>query len=618
MKSSARKPLRLWPGVAIAILQVLVTFGIPVVALDNTLLRVLAGPACTLAVVLWWVVFSRAPWPERLGAVGLMVAALFATARIIDKSLATGAQGMLFPILAIPVLGFAFVVWAVATRRLSDGRRRATMVATILLACGVWALVKTGGFTASGFHNDLQWRWAKTPEERLLAKSGNELGALPRAGSVTEAPEKRLVAKAGSEPEEFPRVRAAVKTPEKRLVAKAGDAPEPLRSVAPDTIVEWPGFRGPRRDDIIPGVQITTDWTASPPIALWRRPIGPGWSSFAVHGGLLYTQEQRGPDEVVACYKLTTGEPVWAHRDLTRFWESNGGPGPRATPTLSDGRVYTFGGTGILNALNAVNGAVIWSRNTASDTGTKIPHWGFASSPLVVGDIVIIATAGQLAAYDLVTGAWRWSGPAHGVSYSSPHLLTIDGIQQVLLLSEAGATSVALADGTLLWEHPWPGHPIVQPALTEDGDVLMSVSDSSGTRRLAVGHGLGGWTIEERWTSIGLKPYFNDFVVHNGHAFGFDGSILACIDLKDGKRAWKGGRYGNGQLVLLSDQDVLLVLSEEGELALVKATPDQFTELARFPAIKGKTWNHPVLAGDVLLVRNGEEMAAFRLSLAAR
>jgi len=248
----------------------------------------------------------------------------------------------------------------------------------------------------------------------------------------------------------------------------------------------------------------------------------------------------------------------------------------------------------------------------------EIPHWGFASSPLVVDDLVIVATAGRLAAYDLATGAKRWTGPARGVSYSSPHLVTIDGVAQVLLLSEPGVTSVALADGTLLWEHPWPGYPIVQPALTADGDILISVSDSSGTRRLGVTRGPGGWTVQERWTSIALKPYFNDFVVHNGHAFGFDGSILACIDLKDGKRVWKGGRYGNGQLLLLADQDLLLVSSEEGELVLVGATPDQFTELARFPAIEGKTWNHPVLAGDVLLVRNGAEMAAFRLSLADR
>ena len=226
---------------------------------------------------------------------------------------------------------------------------------------------------------------------------------------------------------------------------------------------------------------------------------------------------------------------------------------------------------------------------------------------------VIVAVAGHLAAYDLATGAPRWPAPARGVSYSSPHLATIDGVAQVLLMSSVPAlASFAPADGKLLWEHAWQGYPIVQPAVMAGGDLLISITYSSGTRRLAVTRGPDGWTVQERWTSNGLKPYFNDFVVHKGHAYGFDGSILACIDLEDGKRKWKGGRYGNGQLVLLADQDVLLVLSEQGELALVRATPDQFTELAKFPAIDGKTWNHPVVASDVLLVRNGEEMVAFQ------
>jgi hypothetical protein len=180
---------------------------------------------------------------------------------------------------------------------------------------------------------------------------------------------------------------------------------------------------------------------------------------------------------------------------------------------------------------------------------------------------------------------------------------------------------VAPADGTVLWIHEWSPGPIVQPAMTADGDLLINAGDGiggPGTRRLHLTRAAGAWTVEERWTSNGLKPYFNDFVVHNRHAFGFDGNILASIDLENGRRTWKGGRFGNGQLVLLPDQDLLLVLSEEGELALVSATPDQFRELARFPALDAKTWNHPVLVGDVLLVRNGEEMAAFRLSLASR
>jgi outer membrane protein assembly factor BamB len=345
--------------------------------------------------------------------------------------------------------------------------------------------------------------------------------------------------------------------------------------------------------------------------------VGPGWSSFAVRGDLLYTQEQRGEDEVVACYSLTTGKPVWRHRDKARFWESNGGAGPRGTPTLGNGRVYTLGGTGIVNALDATTGAVVWSHDAASDTGAKTPTWGFSSSPLVVDDLVIVAASGSLVAYDVATGDRRWLGPSGGgASYSSPHLLTTDGVRQVLLLSAAGLTSVTPSDGKVLWQHAWKGYPIVQPALTADGDVLISVTDSSGTRRLAIAHGSSQWTVTERWTTDGLKPYFNDFVVHNGHAYGFDGRILACIDLEDGRRKWKGGRFGQGQLVLLPDQDLLLVLSEEGELGLVKATPDQFTEVARRPAVEGKTWNHPVLAGDALLVRNGEEMVAFRLSLA--
>ena len=328
----------------------------------------------------------------------------------------------------------------------------------------------------------------------------------------------------------------------------------------------------------------------------------------------------------MSCYNLHTGEPVWQHRDRARFWESVGGAGPRGTPTLHDGRVYTFGATGILNALDARDGSVVWSR--ASDTGRE-PTWGFSSSPLVIGDLVVVAATGTLAAYDAATGEPRWMGPEGKCCYSSPHLTTIDGVPQILLMNGAGVVSVDPSGGKVLWQHEYAGDGIVQPALTEDGDLLIGgpgMSGSTGLRRLAVARAPGewtaergpaGWIVEERWTSSGLKPFFGDFVVHEGHAYGFDGRILACIGLDDGKRKWKGGRYGDGQLVLLADQDLLLVVSEKGELALVDATPGQFTERARHPAIEGKTWNHPALVGDILLVRNGEEMAAFRLSLAA-
>jgi outer membrane protein assembly factor BamB len=588
--------------VVLAILLCLLKFVLPVVAPDALIYSVLGGVACGAAIGLWWLLFSRAVWSERLGAIALIILGLYAARLFIHMSIATGAMGYLYPFLAIPVVSLALVTGAVATYRLAEGPRRATLAATILAACGAMALIRTGGFTAS-FQNDIHFRWTKTPEERLLAQAGIEPPATPTVPAAAVTPEKVSVAPAAVEPAKLPVPSPATVPP---APAKAATGPE------------WPGFRGPLRDSVIRGVRINTNWSAAPPVQLWRRSVGPGWSSFAVHGDLIYTQEQRGPDEVVACYRLNTGKPVWAHRDAARFYESNGGPGPRGTPTLSNGRVYTFGATGIVNALNSADGAVLWSRNAASETGAKTPDWGFASSPLVVDDTVLVAASGDVVAYDAATGTRRWTGPARGVSYSSPHLATIDGVKQVLVLSSVGLASFALADGALLWEHSWKGYPITQPALTADGNVLISVTDSSGTRRLAPAHGAGGWSVEERWTSNGLKPYFNDFVVHNGHAFGFDGSILSCIDLADGKRKWKGGRYGNGQLVLLADQDVLLVLSELGELALVGATPDQFSELARFPAIEGKTWNHPVLVGNVLLVRNGEEMAAFRLALAGQ
>ncbi len=611
----SQKPLRVWPGVvAVAILCLL--WLVPFVVPGTAMIRMMGGLTCGLAVLVWWLFFSRAPWVERVGAVVLAVVALVATKRLVHESIAGGGMGMLIYIYAVPVVSLALVVWAVASRRLSLSGvpRRASLVVAILLACGVFTLLRTGGISGEG-DSDIHWRWTPTAEERLLAQAGNEKETVAPSSIPVTAPAETPSPTPASE-------QLASPTP------AAADASSPEKSSADSeaatTGANWSGFRGPRRDGVIHsvgGVRIQTDWSQSKPVEMWRKPIGPGWSSFAVRGNFIYTQEQRGNDEIVACYNLATGEPVWRHRDAARFYESNAGAGPRATPTLSNGRVYTFGATGILNALNARDGSVVWSRNAASDTKTKIPAWGFASSPLVVGNVVVVAASGVLAAYDAATGQPRWQGPADKGGYSSPQLVTINGVAQILLLNGEGATSVAPADGKLLWKHEWPGDGIVQPVVIAGSDVLIGSGSGMtgvGLRRIAVALGDAGWSIQERWTSNGLKPYYNDFVVHKGNAFGFDGGILACVGLEDGKRKWKGGRYGHGQAIVLPDQDMLLVLSEEGDLALVKATPDQFTELARFKAIEGKTWNHPVLVGDQLLVRNGEEMAAFRLSLVSR
>ncbi|MGH9908784.1 MAG: PQQ-binding-like beta-propeller repeat protein [Pyrinomonadaceae bacterium] len=576
-RPTPRKSLRLWPGVVIVILQWLAWFVVPLFGTQGLGYGMLGGALFALALIVWWLFFSRAPWVERVGFLVLTVVALIATKRVVHESIAGGGMGYLLYVLSIPIMSLALVAWAVGSRRLSTRPRRVAMVATILLACGLFTLVRTGGATGE-FDNDLHLRWTKTPEQQFLAQTGDEAPAAPATLRMTTA--------AGTE-------------------------------------ADWPGFRGPQRDGITRGLQIKTDWSASPPVQMWRRPIGPGWSSFAVQRGRVYTQEQRGSEEIVACYDVNTGKLVWKHGDAARFYESTGGPGPRATPTLSNGRVYTLGATGILNVLNADTGAVVWSRNAVSDTGAKIPGWGISGSPLITNDLVIVAASANLAAYDIANGNLRWRGPTgRGQSYSSPQLFTIDGVPQVVLMSATGVTSVTPADGKPLWDYSWQSDTrIMQPAMTADGDLLMTIGDGmggGGLRRIAVKQGSNGWTIEERWTSEDLNANFNDFVVHEGHVYGFDYSNVACIDVKDGKSKWKGAKYGYGQLVLLSDSDALVVLGEKGELALVKATPDQFTELARIPAIEGKTWNHPVVADDLLLVRNDHEMAAFRLSLANR
>lgn len=566
-EATLQHTLRLWPGVMAAIFMLFIRFVLPTLTPETPESGVLGAFLCSLLIIVWWAFFSRAPRTERLIAVVFIIATFIITPYMLHESIVTSMMGMMFPIFSLPTLSLAFVIWAVASRHMPSSLQRTTMIATIVLASCAWALVKTGGFDGNLQH-DFSWRWADTHEDRLLAQTSD---ASMANTSV---------------------------------------------AIAANTEADWPGFRGPNRDGIIRGIQIETNWSASPPTELWRHLIGPGWSSFAVHGDLLYTQEQRGDDEVVACYTLTTGEPVWKHRDPARFWEANAGAGPRATPTLKNGRVYTLGATGILNVLNATDGTVIWSRNAVTDTQAKIPGWGIASSPLVVNDLVIVATNGALVAYDINTGTPRWFGPKEGYGYSSPHLLTFDGITHIVLSRGDRITSVSPTDGKLLWEHPLPsGTSIVQPAQTPNGDLLLSDGEKSGMRRISILHTANEWTTEERWETNRLKPYFSDFVIHNDHAYGFDGNILACIDIATGKRKWKGGRYGQGQLILLADQNILLVLSEHGELKLVSATADQFTELAHSSALEGKTWNHPVLIGNTLLVRNGEEMVAFKLTL---
>lgn len=564
---SIDKRIRLWPGILIVVLQWLIRYGLPVVAPGAVPIAVLGGAALGIVLLAWWAFFSRAPRNERWVAIVLMVAALYVTSLFIHISIATGAQGYMFILFSIPVLSLVFVAWAVITRNLSTGIRWITMIAAIIIATGTWTLVRNDGITGD-FNLMLSWRWSETQEERSL-----EQGAYAQVESAG-------------------------------IPVLLEEKPE------------WPGFRGPQRNNTIPGLRIETDWSSNAPKELWRTPVGPGCSSFAVSGDFIFTQEQRGEDEAVACYSARTGQLVWLHRYPARFWDSHAGAGPRSTPAIHDHFICTLGATGILNMLDARDGSVIWTRDIVKETGNAHSGWGCSSSPLIVDSLVIVGAIGQLVSYDLASGEVVWTGPDGGDSYSSPHLLTLAGITQVLMMSAEGITSIAPADGRQLWKYRWPGESrIVQPALTGDGDLVVCSSDGMAIRRIGVRHEAGNWSFEEKWTTAQMKPNFNDLVVHKGHAYGFNGSMLVCIDLETGERDWRGGRYG-GQLMVLAEQDLLLVLSETGEVALVEAKHDKFNELASMDAIEGKTWNHPVVTGDVLLVRNTQEMAAFRIARA--
>jgi outer membrane protein assembly factor BamB len=387
---------------------------------------------------------------------------------------------------------------------------------------------------------------------------------------------------------------------------------------------DWPEFRGPNRDGVIAGVHVPTDWGTAPPRPLWRQRVGPAWSSVIVVGERLYTQEQRDKQEAVVCYEAATGKELWAHEDATRFWDTVSGAGPRATPTFANGRVYTLGGTGVLNCLDAATGKCYWTHDLKTDAGATPPLWGFAGSPLVADGNVIVFAGGKgdrtLLAYRADSGEPAWAAPAGEGSYSSPQLVTLAGKRQCLLLSDGGLTAVDPQTGTVLWKYgrAMPGAPrTAQAHVVGATEVLVPTLAGPGLERISVTLDGDTWKVERLGESTALKPEFPDVVVYEGHVYGFDLNQFCCVDLATGKRCWRGGRYGRGEVMLLPGQALLLVVSETGELVLLAANPQRQEELGRFQALNGKTWNHPVVAHGRLYVRNAEEMACYDLQPAA-
>ena len=568
--------IRLWPALLLTAVGAFCVFGLPLLFTRTIVhfMGMMGGPVlCAVGLLAWWAFGSRVRGTYRWLPVVLFLAG------------AVGVPVLLHPpevaplavVYGVSSVALLWVLWLVLSTPLSMAERLPGVVATVVIGWAAFALVRIDG-TDADMVPDLSFRFTKTAEQ--LAEEERAARGQGPAVAASDA-----------------------------VVVRPGD---------------WAEFRGPNRDGRAVGTTVRTDWDANPPTVVWKQRIGPGWGSFAVVGDRLFTQEQRGDTEAVVCYRADTGRELWAHQEPARFYEAIAGAGPRATPTVADGRVYAYGATGTLACLDATTGRPRWTRDVAADTGAPVPQWGFSSSPLVVQGVVVVfagAPGGKgTAAYRADTGEPAWTAGTGTHGYASAHRATLRGVEQVLMSSNAGLESFRPADGKVLWTLPGTdpmANRVTQPAVLSDTDVLFGtgVGSDQNTKRLRVAKDGDNWSVETVWTSPAVKPYFNDGVLHKDHYYGFNGSALVCMSAADGRQRWKAGTvYGNGQVLLLADQDLLVVQAESGRVALVEAIPDDYSEVARFPALKGKTWNHPVVVRGRLYVRNGEEAACYDVS----
>ena len=385
---------------------------------------------------------------------------------------------------------------------------------------------------------------------------------------------------------------------------------------------EFAQFLGPDRSGMLTGISLGRDWDRSPPITLWRQPIGLGWSAFAVSGQYAITQEQRREEELIVCYELTTGRALWAHTNRVRFSETLGGDGPRATPTIHQGRVFAMGASGILDCLVEATGRLVWSRDVLRENHLSNLTWGKSCSPLLTPELVVVTGGDQrektLLAYDAASGQPVWQAGHDGASYCSPLLATVSGQKQIVMVNGHSVTGHDPNKGDVFWEYPWPAEyaKATQPLVIDTNRIFIAAGYGVGCAMLQIDRTAAGeWSAVALWKNRNLKPKFTNLVRRGQYVYGLDDGILTCVNLEQGNREWKEGRYGHGQILLVDD--LLLIQAESGEVALVEINPEKPQERSRFPALQGKTWNNPVLLQDLLLVRNDREAACYRLPLAA-
>ncbi len=418
--------------------------------------------------------------------------------------------------------------------------------------------------------------------------------------------------------------------------------------ILPDVTLDWqttpkdyPNFLGDGYWAEVSGVALASDWEDTPPKEIWRQRIGAGWSSFAMAGDYAVTQEQRDQYELVTCYNVSTGDLLWTHADGVRFdpggGGSFGGVGPQATPTVYDRRVYSHGATGIVNCLDAATGKLLWTHDTVAEFQVENLIWGKAASPIIVGDMVVVSVGdarqntqptfsqegNSLVAFDRVSGDVEWKAGDRRSSYATPVLATLAGTEQVIVVNEDFVTSHRAADGVILWEHPWPGRSdsdasTSQPVPVGDDRVFLSRGYGTGSELIQVENDSQQWRTETIWKNPWMKTKMCNVVIRDGFVYGLDDVNLLCIELATGKKQWKKRRrpsFGHGQLMLFGD--MILAITETGELLLVEASPKEYRELAAIQSLDPDqvTWNNPAFSSPYLLVRNAEEAVCYRLPL---
>ncbi len=379
---------------------------------------------------------------------------------------------------------------------------------------------------------------------------------------------------------------------------------------------DFPQFYGPDRNGVLEGPRLASDWAQHPPQIVWKHAIGAGWSGFAVVGHLCVTQEQQGNKECVTAYDLTTGRQQWTHGDLAHFDTTIGGAGPRATPTIVQEHIYTLGATGILNCLELATGKVFWIRDMVKAVEGKLPSWGMASSPLIVDDLVIVH-GGEEGTHSLVAvrrsdGEIAWKAGTKP-SYATPVFATLAGVPQILAFHHGSIAGHDRKTGAELWQRPWGNGNAVcaSPIVIGSDRVLFSSGYGIGAELLKMSRKDNGLQVDVLWQSIRMKAKFAHLFTRDGCVFGLDDGIFAAVDLLDGSRRWRDGRYGHGQGLVVGEH--YLLMAENGELVLLRPTREAPNELGRFRVFNSKTWNPIALVGDLLLVRNDREAACLRL-----